>query len=274
VIPNDSMWRPAAHHIPNTTAALADGPWLELDYVKAHQQLLAQNFAVSVACQEWWMRAHYWALPQVGYLPTYAAKQSAEYTWDSEVWDGLPGPQQSPNAVNNPRKMNASKTTGIEEREAAEPLGALATPPHLWTTVMMRNIPNDYTRPMLLHLLNAEGFGGSYDLFYLPIDFRKKVANFGYGFVNLVDPAAAKRFQEHFSGFCNWSVPSDKVCQVTWSNTLQGIDANVDRYRNCPVMHKSVPDEWKPVLLKDGEPKEFPLPTKRVRAPPNWPQGR
>lgn len=250
----------------------ADEHWQEPDYVRAHQELCVWNFAVSMACQEWWTRAPHWALPEVGYLPTCAANQSAGYTWDSELWGGFLGPQHSPNAVMNLRKFNASKTTGTEE--AAEPLGALATPPHLWTTVMMRNIPNDYTQAMLLHLLNAEGFGGSFDLFYLPIDFRKKVANFGYGFVNLVDPASAKRFQDHFSGFCTWSVPSDKVCQVTWSNTLQGIDANVERYRNCPVMHKSVPDEWKPVLFKEGTPTEFPVPTKRVRAPPHWPQGR
>merc|ERR1711988_1960162 len=36
------------------------------------------------------------------------------------------------------------------------------------TTVMLRNLPNSYSRSMLLELIHAEGFGGSYDFVYLP----------------------------------------------------------------------------------------------------------
>merc|ERR1740123_2226645 len=41
------------------------------------------------------------------------------------------------------------------------------------TTVMLRNLPNDYTRDMLLALLDKEGFQGKYNFVYLPMDFKR-----------------------------------------------------------------------------------------------------
>merc|ERR1719487_1735492 len=42
------------------------------------------------------------------------------------------------------------------------------------TTMMMRHVPNSYTRDMLQELLDVEGFRGSYDLIYAPIDFASE----------------------------------------------------------------------------------------------------
>merc|ERR1719163_748335 len=36
-----------------------------------------------------------------------------------------------------------------------------------YLTVMLRNLPNNYTRAMLLKLIDSEGFGGKYDFVYL-----------------------------------------------------------------------------------------------------------
>ena len=36
------------------------------------------------------------------------------------------------------------------------------------TTVMLRKLPHDFTRDRLLTWLDTEGFGGNYDLVYLP----------------------------------------------------------------------------------------------------------
>ena len=55
------------------------------------------------------------------------------------------------------------------------------------TTVMLRNMPNNYSRTMLLELLDAEGFAGQYDFLYLPMDFQSR-ASLGYAFINFVDP--------------------------------------------------------------------------------------
>lgn len=139
----------------------------------------------------------------------------------------------------------------------------------LLTTVMVRNIPNEYTRAMLLELIDCSGFAGSYDLVYLPMDFQKKVS-LGYCFINFTDSEVALHFCHRFASVCEWKTYSNKVCEVAWSESTQGIDANIQRYRNCPVMHESVPDECKPLLFEDGVRIPFPAPTKWIRAPRQW----
>jgi hypothetical protein len=135
------------------------------------------------------------------------------------------------------------------------------------TTIVMRSIPNDYTRAMLMDLMDVEGFRGLYDFLYLPIDFESQATNCGYSFVNFVDSEVASRFFDCFSGFQRWSVQSDEVCELRWSDKVQGLDAHVELFRNSPVLHEAVPDNCKPVLFRDGERVAFPRPTKRVRAP-------
>lgn len=134
------------------------------------------------------------------------------------------------------------------------------------TTVMLRNMPNNYTRAMLLALLDEEGFAGKYDFLYIPFDFSRR-AGLGYAFINLVDAASAQRFWRTFNGFSRWVIPTAKVSTVSWSDPLQGLAANVERYRNSPVMHPKVPEEYRPVLLKNGVRVEFPKPTKAIRPP-------
>merc|ERR1712226_532866 len=51
------------------------------------------------------------------------------------------------------------------------------------STVMWKNLPNNYNRDDLLNLVNSHGFTGAYDFFYSPIDFTSS-ALVGYAFVN------------------------------------------------------------------------------------------
>jgi len=134
------------------------------------------------------------------------------------------------------------------------------------TTAMMRNIPNNFTREMLLKFLAKHGFGTGCDLMYLPIDFQTEVG-IGYAFINLVSEQEFGRFRNYFQGFTEWEVASHKVCEVARSNPLQGLQAHIERFRNSPVMHESVPDMFKPLLMKDGVAIPFPAPTKRIHAP-------
>jgi len=134
------------------------------------------------------------------------------------------------------------------------------------TTVMLRNIPNNYNRSMLLKLMDSEGFAGRYDFVYLPVDFKSR-ATLGYAFVNLTSHEAAASFMTVFRGYSNWVLPSRKVCSVDWSGPHQGLEAHVERYRNSPVMHEVVPDMYKPILFKDGVKVPFPPPTKKLREP-------
>jgi hypothetical protein len=141
-----------------------------------------------------------------------------------------------------------------------------ALPSATRTSVMMRNIPNDLTRDMLVALLDEQGFAGDYNLVYLPMDFQTHFS-LGYAFINFFTKDGAERLYNHFVGFTAWPQESVKVCAMSWSD-LDGLQDHVDRYRNSPVQHPSVPDKFKPALFgRNGERIEFPSPTKRIRPP-------
>ena len=134
------------------------------------------------------------------------------------------------------------------------------------TTVMLRNLPNNYTRKMFLQMLDENGLKGQYDFVYLPCDFYHD-ANLGYAFVNMVDASAVDLAWKAFQGFSDWSLPSAKVCEVMWSGPHQGFKAHIERYRNSPLMHQNVPDVFKPMIFRDGLQQPFPKPTKCLQAP-------
>jgi len=144
----------------------------------------------------------------------------------------------------------------------------IATRSHVWakTTVLMQNIPNRHSRTLLQAIIDEAGFRGSYNFLYLPADFRTKVS-FGYAFLNFMCQDDAERFMQHFRGFSSWGSNSMKVCSVSWSGAQGGLEALVQKYRNCSVMHGIVPDEFKPVLFHNSERITFPEPTTRVRKP-------
>jgi hypothetical protein len=147
--------------------------------------------------------------------------------------------------------------------------------PGTFTTVMLRNIPNKYTREMLVKVLNQH-YRGHYDFMYLPIDFKNK-CNVGYGFVNFRTGDACERFIKQFHGVdvrqCLPGINSKKVAEVTPARQ-QGLTENVRRLRNSPVMNQLIDHpEWMPLLLdKDGHAEVFPLPDQPV--PPIKPRGK
>mmetsp|Transcript_69167 Transcript_69167/g.179774 ORF Transcript_69167/g.179774 Transcript_69167/m.179774 type:complete len:398 (+) Transcript_69167:86-1279(+) len=135
------------------------------------------------------------------------------------------------------------------------------------TTLMLRNIPSDYSRAMLTMLLDSQGFAGRYDFVYLPYDFKTQ-AGLGFAFVNALTHKDAEQMWQRLTGFGSWETPSSKTCVVGWSGSdQQGLQANVERYRNSSVMHESVPEECKPLMLVNGVPVPFPHPTRKVCLP-------
>ncbi|KAL4420998.1 hypothetical protein ABPG77_001317 [Micractinium sp. CCAP 211/92] len=96
-------------------------------------------------------------------------------------------------------------------------------------TLMIRNIPNKYTQEMMLSVLQKSGFGGTFDFFYLPIDFRNK-CNLGYCFVNFLDAAVAGRLYRDFHQKRWEEYNSKKVCEVTYGR-VQGREALVSHFR-------------------------------------------
>jgi len=184
---------------------------------------------------------------------------------------GTAASQQDPDRMNlrSPAASFDSRSTAFKSNDSFESSASDDTeivPEKKPTTLMMRNIPNNYTRDMLVDLLNCEGFWGAYDLVYLPMDFQTEVG-LGYAFINLRSFEVAVQLQEHFQGFTSWVVQSEKVCQISWSDTHQGLRAHVGRYINSPVMHESVPDRFKPALYDQGVRVPFPSSTKIIRPP-------
>merc|ERR1719343_678913 len=134
-----------------------------------------------------------------------------------------------------------------------------------WTTVMLRNLPDGMTHRKLLELLDSHGFAGKYDFAYLPVSFDT-LAAMDFAFVNMTTPEDAQSIRAHFEGF-RWHAPSTAACRVVWNDKQQGLSALVERYRNSPVMHESVPDECKPIILTGGRRVPFPPPTQKIKAP-------
>merc|ERR1712217_90924 len=132
--------------------------------------------------------------------------------------------------------------------------------------VVLRNLPLNYRRTMLLRMLDYEGFALKYNFVYMPVDFNTG-AGLGYAFVNLVTPELVPHFWETFDGYQNWKFRSNKVCSVGWSLPHQGLETHKKRFRNSPLMHESVPDEYRPLLLDNGCRVSFPQPTQALQPP-------
>jgi hypothetical protein len=116
------------------------------------------------------------------------------------------------------------------------------------TTVLMRNIPAEYTSDMVVELLNANGFQAKYDLLYVPLDFKTEVA-LGYALVNLVNEEDAESFKDFFNGFSKWKY--EKVCEVTWSD-VQGVHKHARAFEK--ISHAgTVRDKFKPLFFKNGK---------------------
>jgi hypothetical protein len=138
------------------------------------------------------------------------------------------------------------------------------------TTVMLCNVPIEFTPAMLLELFDSMCLRGMYDFVYMPIDFKTHWWR-GFAFVNCVSHRAALHFMNCLQGFCNWPFPCKKVCECKWGEPKQqGREANVEHFRNNSIMHDSIPLHWKPLLFENGMPVEFPLPTKSIKAPRVW----
>lgn len=64
-------------------------------------------------------------------------------------------------------------------------------------TVMIRQVPREYTQVKFLSELVSRGFEGLFDFIYFPFDVKKN-SNIGYGFINFVEPWHAVRFAQEF----------------------------------------------------------------------------
>ncbi|GMH16272.1 hypothetical protein Nepgr_018113 [Nepenthes gracilis] len=138
------------------------------------------------------------------------------------------------------------------------------------TTVMIRNIPNQYSREELIRFLDnycrqengkimissaevdEKQAEVAFDFVYLPIDFGTR-ANRGFAFVNFTDPRAAWKFHLYNSHNQRWEkYASDKMREISCAK-IQGKQALIDHFEKSIFACGS--DEYLPVCFnppRDG----------------------
>ena len=116
---------------------------------------------------------------------------------------------------------SGGSTTDTEEGDMSRVISqSPSSTPTGITTVMLRNIPNKYTRSGLLSALVERGFdpaGGDCNNLYLPMDAGSG-CNLGYAFLNFTTHDRALAFMQQFDGVRLPSAGSRKVCTVVWAN--------------------------------------------------------
>eukprot|EP00960_Hanusia_phi_P044445 756649-Hanusia_phi.AAC.10 len=122
------------------------------------------------------------------------------------------------------------------------------------TTVMVKNIPNKYTQRNLLELIDTN-HQGTYDFFYLPIDFKNK-CNLGYAFINFREARFIANFVKDFADKRWERFNSEKVCVVTYAR-IQGKNALINHFRSSRLMLKH--EKYRPIVFSDnGKPETIP----------------
>jgi hypothetical protein len=123
------------------------------------------------------------------------------------------------------------------------------------TTLVLRKLPKNVTRTSLLEMLDTAGLKGLYDFVYLPMDFKKGKV-FGYAIINFITNHTAEQASFHFEG---------AGVNIDWSDSHQGFEELIQRYRDSPIMHPSMPEVSKPLIFSKGLVVPFPGPTKRLQ---------
>merc|ERR1712194_817241 len=150
---------------------------------------------------------------------------------------------------------------GVEDREQEGLVHEAA-----YTTVQLRNIPAAFSKQDVETMLDSHGCALLYDFIYLPVCFKTQLT-LGHVFLNFCSSEDAAMFLTHFSGFQDLPSSWQSKAVAQWSDSCQGVDNLIKLYRNSPVMHPEVADDWKPQLYRDGARVPFPGPTVRLKKP-------
>jgi len=82
-----------------------------------------------------------------------------------------------------------------QARELASAGGGLSG----YTTVMIQQVPFKYTQTKFMNEVNSNGFAGTYDFLYLPVNARNH-GNRGFGFINFLSASSAEEFYIKYHG--------------------------------------------------------------------------
>ena len=117
--------------------------------------------------------------------------------------------------------------------------------------MMIKNIPNKFTRELLLSTID-QNFKGTYDLFILPTDGNRN-KNFGYSFINFTNSYFIPYFYFMFNDKKWSSTNSKKICEITYSK-VQGRANLISYYANKIIFFnnvKEVTEDQKYIIPND-----------------------
>lgn len=95
------------------------------------------------------------------------------------------------------------------------------------TTLMIKNVPNKFTKEHFLSIFNKK-FEGKFNLFLLPTDVKEK-KNYGYAFINFISSFYILNFYNTFHGKRWENTNSVKVCEIVYSK-IQGVPRMIKHY--------------------------------------------
>ncbi|KAF2172753.1 hypothetical protein M409DRAFT_16718 [Zasmidium cellare ATCC 36951] len=162
-------------------------------------------------------------------------------------WTSLPMPQTQQvfdpslmaRSTSHPVGNHVTRGSGIagEPRDNQEvSVARISNGQDVRTTVMIRNVPNEWTCEDMKTAVDAVSFG-KYDFAYLRIDFERNL-NVGYGFVNFIDAESIIPFLQHYHSR-DWNqhtgLPGRRLGQVSYA-TIQGYDCLIEKFRNSAIM--------------------------------------
>merc|ERR1719454_1631540 len=89
--------------------------------------------------------------------------------------------------ASTPKNKQSDKASKTSSQKSEEPR----------TTLMLRNLPEGFSRDMVIDMLGSQGLMEKVDFVYVHMNFRNNVT-FGYAFVNLVSTDAAEECLQTF----------------------------------------------------------------------------
>jgi hypothetical protein len=157
--------------------------------------------------------------------------------------------QSGETASSDSMKTLYTPTVADATKEADDPAGP--------TTVMLRNIHNQYTPKQLLNDILKSGFTGKVDFFYMPVD-TTSTCNLGYCFLNFRRNSHLSEFTQKFNGRQLPQFVTHKVLQVSVAR-IQGLKDNLDHLSNSAAV-RTLPDDLKPCVFDNPQSEPVPYP--------------
>jgi len=117
------------------------------------------------------------------------------------------------------------------------------------TTVMIRNIPKEYSQDELIEEVSAIMGHEPFDFFYLPWDFQVN-ANVGYAFVNFHRSKSAHLAMKLFAKYQFKVHPCAKLGDASPAH-IQGLENNLRHLEHRAVVHENHP--CSPVVMWKGQ---------------------